>query len=295
MNFRTAMLFPFCAIVLWAGNVIVSKLSASSIDPSAITFYRLVLALCLMSPFMLRPVWHNRSVIRRCLPQLAFLGFLSMALFQSLSYLAAHSTSATNMAIVTALTPLITMLLSILLIRETPTLGMIAGGALALAGLTYLLSQGQPGSIWRNGVHAGDLLMLLAASSYALYSVLLKRWNLPVRGWQSTYIQAWAALLAMIPLMLQVPPGKAALNPETIPLILYAGSLASILLPFLWMEGIKAISPNRCSLFMNLLPVLTAAIAISILGETLHAYHLIGGLAALGGVLIAQLSSAGKH
>ena len=109
-------LYPFFAIVLWAGNVIVSKLAASAISPTAITFYRLVLVLLLMSPVMLGPLWRNRAMIRRHLWQLALSGLLAMALFQSLSYRAAESTTATNMAIVTALTPLLTAILSVLVL-----------------------------------------------------------------------------------------------------------------------------------------------------------------------------------
>ena len=91
-------------------------------------------------------------------------------------------------------------------------------------------------------------------------------------------MQAWSALLFMTPMMLMVPAADAALNPTTIPLILYAGCLASIVLPFLWIQGIKHLGPNRCSMFMNLLPVLTAIIAIMLLGEKLRDYHAIGAL-----------------
>jgi drug/metabolite transporter (DMT)-like permease len=71
-------------------------------------------------------------------------------------------------------------------------------------------------------------------------------------------------------------------------LIAYAGTLASVVLPFFWMQGIKHLGPNHCSMFMNLLPVATAAIAVGWFGEHLHVYHLLGGGAALIGVLLAQ-------
>jgi drug/metabolite transporter (DMT)-like permease len=58
---KSYFLFPFVAILLWAGNVVVSKLSARTIDPSAITFYRLLLAVALMSLFTLKPAWRNRQ------------------------------------------------------------------------------------------------------------------------------------------------------------------------------------------------------------------------------------------
>lgn len=289
MSKPTAMLFPFTAIVLWAGNVIVSKLSASTIHPSAITFYRLLLAVSLMSFFLLIPTWRNRRTIFQHWVKLAFLGFLSMALYQSLSYLAAESTTATNMAIVTALTPLLTMLLSVIMLRDAPTKGMLLGGVLSLLGLAYLLSHGHPFKIFSLGIHLGDGLMLGAAFSYALYSVLLRRWNLPIKGWQSTYIQASSALICMVPLLFFVPSGLAEINRETLPLIAYAGVLASIVLPFCWIEGIKLIGPNRCSMFMNMLPILTAAIAIILLDEKIYAYHIIGGGITLLGILLAQI------
>ena len=65
-----------------------------------------------------------------------------MCLFQSLSYLAAETTTATNMAVFTALTPLLTVGLSTALLGEAPTIGMLGGGVLSFAGLVYLVSGG---------------------------------------------------------------------------------------------------------------------------------------------------------
>jgi drug/metabolite transporter (DMT)-like permease len=285
---RSYFLFPFVAILLWAGNVIVSKLSAHTIDPSAITFYRLLLAVALMSVFTLKPAWRNRAAIVPQLPKLAVLGFLAMALFQSLSYEAAKTTTATNMSIITALVPLMTMVASTLLLGETPTSGMVGGGILSLLGVVYLITQGNPATLLANGVHLGDLLMIFAALAYALYGVLLKRWHVGLPTWQSTYMQALFALLFMLPMLLRLPAADALPTRASVPLILYAGVLASVVLPFLWMQGVKYLGPNRCALFMNVLPIATALIAIVMLGETLHLYHVLGGGTALLGVIVAQ-------
>ncbi len=283
------MLFPLFAILLWAGNVVVSHLSAHTIDPFAITFWRLVLAVGLMSLFVLPGAWRNRRLIQAHAPRLAFLGFLAMALFQCLSYQAAHTTTATNMAIMTSLAPLLTMLLSVLLLGEAPTLGMLVGGVMSFGGLVYLISAGSPFLLISGGVHTGDVLMLLAAASYALYGVLLRRWQTGLPSWQSTYIQAICAMLFMLVLVLRLPAADAWPNRASLPLIAYAGTLASVVLPFFWMQGVKLLGPNRCAMFMNLLPVATAAIAVGWFGEQLHGYHLIGGGVALAGVLLAQL------
>lgn len=286
---KSYFLFPFVAILLWAGNVIVSKLSAHTIDPSAITFYRLLLAVALMSLFTLRPAWRNRAAIVPQLPKLAVLGFLAMALFQSLSYEAAKTTTATNMSIITALVPLMTMVASTLLLGEAPTTGMVGGGVLSLAGVVYLITQGNPAMLLANGTHLGDLLMIFAALAYALYGVLLKRWHVGLPSWQSTYLQALFALVFMLPMLLRLPAAEAVPTRASIPLILYAGVLASVVLPFLWMQGVKHLGPNRCALFMNVLPIATALIAIAMLGETLHMYHVLGGGTALVGVIVAQM------
>ncbi|MGG4775134.1 DMT family transporter [Paenalcaligenes sp. Me52] len=281
-------LFPFLAIAIWAGNVVVSKMASGAISPLAITFYRLALAISIMSLFIAGPVWKNRVQVKRYWPKLMFLGFLSMAFYQCLSYWAADTSTATNMAIITALTPLLTMLVSSLVLREYPTVGMVLGGAIALWGTAYLISGGAPLELIKGNYRIGDVLMLTAAISYAFYSVLLRKWQIALPAWQSTYMQAISALVFMLPMFLWVPKGQAMLDTATIPLILYAGILASVVLPFFWIKGIEYLGPNRCSVFMNLLPVMTAGLAIVLLDEHLKAYHVMGGGIALLGVFIAQ-------
>lgn len=86
-----------------------------------------------------------------------------MAFYQCLSYWAADTSTATNMAIITALTPLLTMLVSSLVLRKFPTLGMILGGAIALWGTAFLISGGSPVDLFKGHYRIGDLLMLIAA------------------------------------------------------------------------------------------------------------------------------------
>jgi drug/metabolite transporter (DMT)-like permease len=289
MKQKAAFLYPFFAILLWSGNVIVSRMSARTIGPEAITFYRLLFAVILMSTFVGPATWRNRAVVWLNLGQLAILGFLAMCLFQSLSYLAAETTTATNMAVFTALTPLLTVALSGLLLKELPTVGMVGGGILSLVGLIYLVSGGDPASLAHNGIHLGDPLMFAAALVYALYGVLLKRWNLPIASWQSTYMQAICALVIMFPAFLATPASMRSLNAATLPLIIYAGGMASVVLPFLWIRGVHILGPSRCAVFMNLLPIFTGLGAILLLGEPVRPFHIIGGGIALAGVACAQV------
>ncbi len=286
--FQKASLYPLFAILFWAGNVVVSKMASHNISPVAITFYRLVLALAVMSTFVLIPVWKNRHTIQLYWKQLALGGFLSVSLFQFLSYQAAATTTATNMAIVTALIPLLTMILSSLILKDKISYGMLFGGALSFYGILYLLSHGSILNIWDQGVHLGDGLMLVAALGYALYGVLLKHWKMPIPAWQSNFVQSSFAILYVLPFFIFLPAADMQLNQTTIPLILYASIFSSILLSYLWIEGVRHLGPNRNSIFMNLLPLFTALIAVILLGEHLQAFHYLGGGLTLIGILIAQ-------
>ncbi|UUM28610.1 DMT family transporter [Acinetobacter colistiniresistens] len=286
--FQKAYFYPLLAILFWAGNVVVSKMASHAISPVAITFYRLVLALAVMSTFVLIPVWRNRKTIQQYWKQLALGGFLSVSLFQFLSYQAASTTTATNMAIVTALIPLLTMILSSVMLKDRLSYGMLFGGALSFYGILYLLSHGSITDIWKQGVHLGDGLMLIAAAGYALYGVLLKRWKMPIPAWQSNFVQSCFAIVYVLPFFIFLPASQMQLNQQTIPLIVYASIFSSVLLSYLWIEGVRHLGPNRNSIFMNLLPLFTALIAVALLGEHLQMFHYIGGGLTLLGILIAQ-------
>ena len=97
--------FPLIAILIWAFNTIVSKLSAGAIDPGVISFDRWLLAGLVMTPFMVQKVWANRAAVVSYLPKIIVFSFLGMVLFQSLAYYAAASTSATNMGLIGSLMP----------------------------------------------------------------------------------------------------------------------------------------------------------------------------------------------
>ncbi len=101
-------------------------------------------------------------------------------------------------------------------------------------------------------------------------------------------MQAICALTIMFPAFLATPAPMRALNAETLPLIAYPGGLASVVLLFLWIRGVHILGPNPCAVFMNLLPVLTAAGAIILLGESVRSYHVLGGAVALAGLACAE-------
>lgn len=278
--------FPLGAVLIWAGNTVISKMAASVIAPEDISFYRWLLAAVLMSPFLARPTWRDRARIRPHLGKIAVLGLLGMVLFQSLAYFAAATSSATSMGMIVSLMPLLTLLLSIRLLSEPPTVGTVVGGLVSLAGLSILIGRGHPLQLFEHGVVVGDLLMLLAAVFYGLYGVLLRRWALPLPTWQLLYMQVLTATVLLFPGF--VIGHHSPVTADNLPILLYAGIAASIISQFLWMRGVAHLGANRCSIFVNLMPVFTVIIAVAALDEELHGYHAVGGAITLAGVIMAQ-------
>ena len=198
-------LYPLCAVLIWSINSIVSKLSASAIDPAAISFYRWLLALLVLTPFVLPGVWRTRQAIRPHLWRLLILGLLGMVLYQSLAYYAAQSVSALFMGIIGALIPLLTVLLSVVILRIAPTLGILLGSIISFIGLVWLVSQGDVMQLLSHGLGKGELLMLAASAAYALYGVLTRRWALPLPIWHSLYVQILFGVLLLLPGFLLAP------------------------------------------------------------------------------------------
>ncbi|ALX96000.1 multidrug DMT transporter [Serratia fonticola] len=280
------VLFPLLAVLIWSINAVVSKVSATAIDPAAISFYRWALALIVLTPFALPGAIRNWPAIRANWWKLMILGLLGMVLYQSLAYYAAHSVSALFMGILNSLIPLLTVLIGIFVLRVAPTVGIALGSILSLSGLVWLVSAGQPGLLLQHCIGKGELMMFAASASYALYGVLTKRWAIPLPNWQSLYVQIVFGVVLLLPNFLMAH--DVQLTSQNIPLVLFAGIPASIAAPFLWIQGVMRLGANKASIFMNLAPVFTAIIAVLFLHEQLHSYHLIGGGIALLGVILSQ-------
>ncbi|CBJ82095.1 putative membrane protein [Xenorhabdus bovienii str. Jollieti] len=279
-------LFPFIAVLIWSINAVVSKAAATAIEPAAIAFYRWFIAFLALTPFVLWPVLKQRKMVIQYWWKLLILGTLGMVLNQSMAYYAAHTVSATLIGIFTSLIPLLTVIISIFALRIAPTVGITLGTVFSLFGLVWLVSKGEPASLLEHGLGIGEVMLFIASASYALYGVLTKRWAIPLPNWQSLYIQIGFSLLLLLPNFMMTK--DVQLTSDNISLVLFAGIPASILAPYLWIQGVTRLGANMTSVFMNLAPVFTAIIAIVFLREKMQSYHLIGGGIVLAGVILAQ-------
>lgn len=280
-------LFPLLSALLWGVNTLVSKLAAGVIAPAEIAFIRWLLAALLLLPFALRPLLRHRALVAQNWRRLALLGALGGVVYQSLAYTAANYTSAINMGVLQALVPLLTILLSALVLRSAPTANTIGGAMVSLLGVLIVISGGHVAVLLAHGLNRGDAMMLCGCASMAVYNTLLKRWELQLPLLVSMWVQALAASLLLLPFYLLAD--KHALTPVSSGLILYAALGASIAAPLSWMVGSRRLGPARVSLFFNLVPVVTAVLAVLVLGEPFSWALLLGGALTLAGVLIVEL------
>lgn len=280
-------LLPMFTVLIWGANTLVNKLASHIIEPSAMSFYRWLLAMVILTPFCLPGVLRQWAIIRPYLAKLAFLSLLGMALNQSLGYYAGLTTSASNMSLITSLIPLLSIFFSVPLLGKRLSALSVVGAVLSLAGLAFMLGQGDLLFFIDQDITQGDGLMVLSASVYALYCVLLKRWKMPFSNWTLIYLQGSLAVVMLAPLWLT---SEHLLPPQgSLPLIAYAGIAASLLAPWMWVKAIDVLGADSTAIFMNLLPVVSVALAAWLLDEQLHVYHLLGGIMVLSGVILAQI------
>lgn len=289
----TTLLLLTLAPLLWAGNTIVGRLAAGWIPPMTFNLLRWTIALLVLLPlggWVLRrssPLWREWRYY-------ALLGLLAIAGYNSLQYLALHSSSALNVTLVAASMPVWMLLVGRIGFGAPVSGRSLAGAALSLVGVGVVLAQGEFARLLQLRFVPGDGWMLLAAFSWACYSWLLTR-----RQGAAEIRQDWAAfLLAQIAFGLAWSVLLTAgewLLPAQAPQIAWSGKLAAVLLfvaigPALiayrcWGAGVGRAGPTLASFFSNLTPLFAALMSAALLGEPFDGWVLAGTALVLSGVL----------
>ncbi len=278
--------FPLLAVLFWSANTVVNKMTVGVIFPAEVGFYRWLFAGLLFTPFILRAVVRNWANIRPHVFKIFVLGVLGMAIYQSLAYFAAPKTSATHMGIILSLMPMMSLGMAIVALGQRLTVGALLGAVCSFLGVLLVVSHGDLRTLAQQGINMGDAMMLIATLAYALYSTLLKYWQMNIPALQLLYLQILVAIVVLFPLFWFSE--KAGLNSTNLPLVLFACVFASIAAPLAWMRAIRSLGPSRTAVFFNLMPILTIIIAAFVLSERLEIYHAVGGGLTLFGVVLSE-------
>lgn len=270
-------------------------MGAGHISPFLLTWMRWILACAVLLLISWKYIKRDRHMIRENWKFLFLLGAFGFAIFNALMYLALNFTSAINVAIEQASMPLIVFLLNYLLFSTRVTLFQLTGFAITLLGVAITVTRGSLLGIGDQSLNMGDLLMLGAIMVYGIYSVQLKNMpNMHPLSFLTTL--GFAALITTTPLMLFEVYTNRLLWPDIQGwgVVIYAGLFPSILAQLFWILGLEKIGSNRGGLFINLVPIFGAMLAVVILGETFETYHALGLILVLGGITLAQQKSRTK-
>jgi drug/metabolite transporter (DMT)-like permease len=261
-----------------------------ALPPFGINLVRWVLACIVLVPLTLALEGRFPRPARHQWLGLVVMALTGVVLFNALVYLSLRYTTSTNAALINSVTPILTMVLAAAVGLDRLTGRRLAGAFVSLVGVSWIVSQGSLEALIELSFNRGDLIMLVAALAWAIYTILLNH----VRGALSPLATLTiVALLALLPLsviggyeLMSNPIGP--ITPVVIVGLVYVSVLASVAAFMAWSMGIEGIGAARGSIFLNLIPMFTAVVAMLTLGERVGLVQLIGGLLVIGGVTLAS-------
>jgi drug/metabolite transporter (DMT)-like permease len=276
------------ATLCWASAFIAGKLALAEMSPLVVGAWRYAIASLVLLPFALRS--RRLASLRGVGPPFAIMVVTGGLLYPLLFLVALQNTSATNTSLLIALNPAFTTLLSPL-IGEHLDRRRLAGIGLALLGAVTVITKGELSTLVAlasNPLNHGDLLAVAAACSWASFNLASRRVvaNLPPSVVNCTiYVLGGAAMFLLsspehpwTQLASATPWAVASIAGMAIPSSVIAGQL--------FLVGIGTVGVNRTVVFVYLVPVLTALLSTTLLGESFHVSQAAGGTAVLAGVYL---------
>lgn len=273
----------------WGGNVIASRLAAGQISPMALTTLRWVGVSLLLAAVMGRQVRAEWPVLAPRWRSILVMSALGFTLFNALMFGAAYHTTAINIAIVQGVVPVFVLGGALAVFGTRIRLVQILGMALTLGGVATVAAQGDFAKLAGLAFNIGDVWMVIACISYAAYTLALR--NRPkVSGFVFFTVLAWAALLISLPLLAYEVAAGTVIWPGLAgwAILLYVTVLPSFVAQIFFMRGVELIGPGRAGLFVNLVPVFGAILAVVILGEPFRLFHALALALVLGGIWLAE-------
>ena len=269
--------------LLWAGNTVVGRLVRNDIPPMTLNALRWGLAFVLLAPLAWRLLAHPHEALKRW-RGLAWLGFLGMGCYNALQYLALHTSSPLNVTLITASMPVWMLGVGAIFYGAKPTRRQLAGAALSLAGVAFVIARGDPSALLAVRFVPGDLLMLLAIFTWAVYSWMLSR---PAAGLRPGERPEWNwAESLMAQLMFGVvfsgvaagveqslEPAAIHWSPALLAALFYVAIGPSLIAYRCWGLGVAEAGPAMAGFFVNLTPVFAAIISAALLGVLPAWYH----------------------
>ncbi|TFW23022.1 DMT family transporter [Massilia arenosa] len=282
--------------LLWAGNAIVGRLLRDAVPPMTLNLLRWTIALVVLLPLGWRILRADAGgAIWTQWKRYAVLGLFGVGLYNSLQYLALHTSTPINVTLVAAGMPVWMMLVGRMFFSVAVSGRQMAGALLSIAGVLVVLCRGDIQLLRELHLVPGDLFMIGATIAWSFYTwILLQPKDPPeLRASWSAFLFAqvlygvlWSALFSAIEWT--VAPAHMRWNAGVLAGLAYVAIGPAIVAFRCWGAGVQEAGPSAGAFFANLTPLFAALLSSAFLGEAPHLYHALAFLAIVGGIVLSS-------
>lgn len=280
-------LMVIASTFFWGSNFNAGHAVAGDVTPLTAAAERFAIALVLF--------WAIRFSFGKAESQLALrdafvlipLGLIGVFGFNYAFFTAMHTTSALNAALIMALSPMVSTLLSVVLLNTQIRLYQYLGMLVAFIGVTFVITGGHF-SLLHTAI--GDVWMLVACSVWSLYSVCSKKYagKIPSLQFARWTVSIGAVALIIAALLIEQPLATIGnLSVKTHIILMYMGVCGSVLAYIYWLKGVFFLGPDKSAIAFNLVPVFTLLVSLAF-GLIPNLVQVLGMILVLAGVLISS-------
>ena len=275
----SAYVFLLLATLFWSGNFIVGKFAyLFQIPPLTLNVLRWISVWLILMPFTYEEIKNNLPSIKKNWFVISFMGVITISTFNSVVYYALNYTKVINSVLVLAAIPAATIIFSSLMKIEKTNIFQLLGLFLSIIGIGSIISYGDIQNIIELNFNKGDLLMIVCVISWALYSTLLKKHKFKFSQFTLIQLMVSAGVLFLIPQFFYEQSNNLEVNfnKAFFAILIYVVLFPAIAAYYCWQKGVEIIGPNRASIFIQLMPLFSAIMAIIFLNEKFELYHFVG-------------------
>lgn len=286
-------LVTLLAVIIFSANYVVGRGVYQDVPPIMLGFTRWTGAAVLLTPFVwprVTKAWPfliaNWKIILAASILMPFFGATA-------GYFGLTMTTATNGGILQVALPVLAALLAWIFIGETLAPKQLAGIAVSIIGVLYLVSRGDPARIVALSVNPGDVVLIGCNFALACYAVLVRKLPRAIDPLALLFaICALGGAFHVPFLIAEFANGQVVHFTERAAVgLIFVALFPSIVAILCWNTGIKQLGPSVSSVYMYLVPVFTAALGALLLGERIVQYHVVGAVLIIAGVTLTTLSA----
>ncbi len=286
-----AYIFLLLTVTFWAGNFIVGKFaSLYEVPPFSLNFYRWFFAWLILAPFTIPEIFKKKEYILQNYKLFIILGVTSITIFNSIVYYSLNFTQVISGVLMISTIPVMIMFFSFILKIEKTNIFQIIGVILSFLGVIIIITKANFEILKNLDFNKGDITMVVAMFSWALYSTLLKRQKYELSQLSLLQVVMTFGLIFLIPIyFIEYQIGfRINLDKPFILILSYVVLLPGLASFILWIKGISMIGANRSGVFLHLMPIFSAIMAMIFFNEKFMFYHILGACFIVTGILLSN-------